>query len=438
VVRESRPAGFVLVGVLMFILVLTILGLTLFSLGSYESQFFFRSNDDQTARYAALSGIERAKFALSNTGSLRAAQDLSGVPIDSLVYTVAKQGPVFDTADSMGAVSWNSDSTVWIRSLAVVNGQRALIEARFSPSEKAEHYRRLFSLSSPNLGLDVAMTNGTTTVGPQVLLYGALSQASTNTAFLATAGVPPNPYSTGDTLSPPNIKAFFAKHWNAPGTTVVWPRNKDDYDLDASGAPDQIGFFETPASLGDDPNGYWSLNADYGHGNHNGSATASITVHGTCIWMFDRGVRWYKRLTVIGTPSDALILVADSSYATTENDDAILFKSGIAPTPGYLNTIVPIILVTSQGVGIQYYVVTDAATQLSYLSVYAAACDIVGPIPPNTMDLVHSAAAPQDKGGGLIDRLALKGLLPNTTSGTAGDFTPKPRTWREIKSSDGY
>ena len=63
--------GFVLVGVAMFVLVLTILGLSLFTLSGFEAQFFARANERAEAFNTAASGIERARFALLATDSLQ-------------------------------------------------------------------------------------------------------------------------------------------------------------------------------------------------------------------------------------------------------------------------------------------------------------------------------------------------------------------------------
>src|SRR6266487_6565136 len=66
--------GFVLVGVVMLVLALTILGLSLFSLSSFESQFLGRSLDGACAFHAANGGLDRARFALAATESLQSVR----------------------------------------------------------------------------------------------------------------------------------------------------------------------------------------------------------------------------------------------------------------------------------------------------------------------------------------------------------------------------
>ncbi len=85
--RRASPSagaqrGFALVGVVMFILVLTILGLSLFSLTGYESQFMQRSLDRAEAFHAAAGGLDRARFALTRLEQLAAVKQ--GLPLDAI------------------------------------------------------------------------------------------------------------------------------------------------------------------------------------------------------------------------------------------------------------------------------------------------------------------------------------------------------------------
>jgi hypothetical protein len=420
----------------MFILVLTILGLTLFSLSSLESQFFYRSSDEQAALYAAMSGIERSKFVLSATDSLGAVRDTAGVPIEGLNYTVAKQGTDYDTADSIHAMSWTSGKPVWIRSLAIVNGQRALIEAKFTPSRNAL-YGRLFTLSDPVQGLDVPQYSSPgVSASAQVYLTGALTQRAPTVTFPGDIGSPPNPVNTSANVDPPDLGTFFGKYWAT--AQFVPPNCHDTYFLDASSATDQVGFFKSPLDSSDDPEAQpplWSLNTVYG-----GTGThicppeiMNVTVRGTCIWMFDHGARLYKPVQVAGSgnTNDALILVAGVNKTTgSDAGYGIVFKQGV-------NSNVPIVMVSSGAIGITHYQSLSSTSNISYLSVFASTSDVVGPkTPGHSMVLTHVAGASQDQPGGVIRRLVEKGYLPNTTVST-GDFTPIAGTWREIKSSDG-
>src|SRR6476646_7178158 len=136
----SRSSGFVLVGVVIFVLALTILGLSLFSLSTYEADFFGRSSDQAQAFYSALGGIEWAKFMLLQKGNLASVGIPSKVvpgtvpPMPDIVYVRVSRYPRQvppANSDTTGGVPWGQP--VDIRVLAVHNGERSMIEQRFIP-----------------------------------------------------------------------------------------------------------------------------------------------------------------------------------------------------------------------------------------------------------------------------------------------------------------
>jgi Tfp pilus assembly protein PilX len=100
----SQARGFILVGVTMFVIVLTILGLSLFSLSGFEAQFLNDSMERQQAFYSASGGIERAKWVLLRPNAK--LQDVkNNLPLDGVVYAAATQAPSGQTwmaADSAG------------------------------------------------------------------------------------------------------------------------------------------------------------------------------------------------------------------------------------------------------------------------------------------------------------------------------------------------
>src|SRR5262245_17287191 len=88
--RAREEAGFILPGVVMFVLVLTIIGLSLFSLSSYEAQFMHQTLRKTEAFYEAASAIDRARFVLMSTRNLGDVSALSGT--GNIEYAVATQG----------------------------------------------------------------------------------------------------------------------------------------------------------------------------------------------------------------------------------------------------------------------------------------------------------------------------------------------------------
>src|SRR5438128_1554566 len=129
--RDRSPeSGFVLIGVIMFVLALTILGLSLFSLSGYEVAFLGSSLDDTRAFYDALGGIDRAKFCMAESQLQTLADVKNGLPIEGVVYARARY---VGTDDSTSAVLWDGTKKVEIRVVAVENKARRVVEAQFTP-----------------------------------------------------------------------------------------------------------------------------------------------------------------------------------------------------------------------------------------------------------------------------------------------------------------
>src|SRR5947207_543262 len=129
--QPETERGFLLVGVVMFILVLTILGLSLFSLTHFEAQFMQRSTDNAESLQAAAGGLDRARFALARTSKLESVSVEGFAPLYDVVYAVAFQG-----AESTGTVHWDGPNAtpITIRVKAVKNGQSHFLEAMYDPS----------------------------------------------------------------------------------------------------------------------------------------------------------------------------------------------------------------------------------------------------------------------------------------------------------------
>ncbi len=64
--RAAAERGFVLIGVVVMVLALTIIGISLYSLSGYEVQFFGRSYDERRATYAASGGVELVKMLVTS------------------------------------------------------------------------------------------------------------------------------------------------------------------------------------------------------------------------------------------------------------------------------------------------------------------------------------------------------------------------------------
>ena len=143
-VTETRELagerGFVIVGVVMFVLALTILGISLFSISSFESQFLNRSLASEQAFSGAASGMERARFRMVVSSTLDAAATVVGT--DGVTYARA-----FQDGDSTGPID-PGGGNVEVRVIAGTAGNGHIVRAEFEPSLGQDHYRRLVTTSS--------------------------------------------------------------------------------------------------------------------------------------------------------------------------------------------------------------------------------------------------------------------------------------------------
>ena len=432
--------GFLLVGFVVFVLMLTILALSLFSLATYEAQLAIRQQHEEAAFYAAVGGLERAKFALIKGDSLVSVKRY--LPIQGVAYARAMQG-----ADSTGKVQWHPDSILTLRVLGIDGPARKLIEARFRPIPGIGLYKHLFTSTA---GVTVKPGPGTADTARwyQTALNGNVWQNSSDTTWSKRAKASPllisnshSVYRIGNVPSI-NLDQFFADHQNT--AEPVSPGNSHNYQLDADkSAPNSWKYFKTLDGTYSDYGG--SLNGytldDTCH-KASGVSYPSIRVSGKSVWIFEHGVRFTEQLLVqVTTSADtpAVVIVAKKSPDGT----GIWFRGAIVDNGGG-NTHAAVVLVSDGKVVIEHGTGTVDNSVMPYLSVYADGIEVMGPMPngkknpsQNFLNLTHDPSAGEDIDPlGVIDHVALLGLLPSVNS-NGGSFVFLPYTWREIADSSG-
>ncbi len=424
-----REGGFALVGVVMFILVLTILGLSLFSLTGYESQFMQHSMERAEAFQAAAGGLDRARFALMSTEILASVKQ--GLPLDGVTYAFARQGN-----DTTGPVHWMGPlaKDIVIRVKAEKNGETRFLEAIYSPDRARSLYRHLMALSAVDSAGLVVFRRDPVNKNPSpdepnyraTYLSGEVWQNDLSTSSIRPLGYPEqwtSPAVTIGGVPEPELDSYFLQHF-AGATEATDPGASDHYILDAASAPDQVGFFRSTWVSGD-----WSLNMTH--------PEPQVQVNGTAIWLFERGLRSERTVEVSGSgnPNDMLVLVAKKQ--TTDSDDP---GAGIALLGSIDSPSVPVVLVSNGGVLVENRAWSqqadyDRATTVSYLSIFARYARILGPDPgpdPSTgprLTLGHQNGDPADL---LLDKLTDLGLLPNTGGGPKGKLRFLTGSWREV------
>ena len=397
------PRGFVLVGVVMFVLALTILGISLFSLSSYEGQFVERSIHESQALYTAQSGVEHAKFVLARRRWLIDVRQNLLVDPQGTYYACAWQGA--DSTDTLV-----TSRTLRIRVGASVGGERRMVEVQYRPNEVANLYKRLITSHD---GVFVDRKEDDDMLWPQTHLSGDVVEAVDDRANWNDA--PADPYgrvATVDGNCPlPELTDFFAE--KLPMATRVLSDNTNKFNL--RGDPGQVHFFYTE---NDPQDSDFSVYAD--------GPAPTITVTGIAVWLLDHGIRSENLLVVKGKPGDCLVIVSHRNHMTDADYDqiGIWFRGGIFSE-------VPVILVCDDEAWIEHKNNPNGSSNVDYLSVFARHVRFRGPIAPSAMYLCHEPRSENDQRDGLIDMLCDLGALPNASE-FGLTFHRLAGTWKEL------
>src|SRR5262245_7306153 len=105
---SADSKGFVLISVVIFVLIITLIGLSIFSLGGYETSFFGQDVNHSSSYLAAKGGLVRASFILESVDPVN--NDTKRVAQTSLTPGVARvvlwQNHGAGAADTIGSVDF--------------------------------------------------------------------------------------------------------------------------------------------------------------------------------------------------------------------------------------------------------------------------------------------------------------------------------------------
>lgn len=422
--QPASDQGFVLVGVVIFVLALTILGISLFGLSSYEAQFYGDSADRAQAFYDAVGGVERAKFVLATTGELG---DVAKSRPSGVVSTVATQ-----EGQSSGQVAWDPLKPITIRVVAAERDQKRTVETTFRPIPAVDYYKRLITTYeglhfgynndlAPPLGplatrLQTVLVGEDWQPGPMDSTWTGLPLLKPTIVHPIPVGPPAPPILDYEGIGQPG-------HWtdaqDSPG-----PDANGNYALGGGAYP--YPMYRTWFASGDRRFALEDLT----------SLSPSISIKDTVIWMFQRGVHFRYQVKVQGGPTSCLILVAKQFNDPTQQEpDLTLWFEGGLTAPGGA----AVILIADGSVDLEHFsqglFYDDAVT---YLSVYAGKIKVTGPSPGHLLAYTHLPGNqdPRDLAGGLIDRLARLGYLPGETVAGLGTFATVQGSWKQISDSN--
>jgi Tfp pilus assembly protein PilX len=446
---RGEARGFVIVGVVMFVVALTILGFSLFGLSGYEAQFTQNSIDSEKAFFAACGGIEHAKFVLAKTKSLGQVANAALFPDSSIVYARARRLDNGDTTGNLG----NAQPEIEIRVLATANGERRMLQTRYLPVQAANVYKRLMTVP------DGVFVNGILDLGPpgppdstalclplgflqRVQLGGDVVQSVADVSWKDCVSFEPG---YGGTVEPglpvPDLGSFFATYWGTakdvpdPGGSAIYTLSNG---TTIPGGPADVQFFRTvqfdnPGAPDPDAFSVWPLNA----------CTIDITgtgPSGTAIWLLDHGLRADVDVDVVGGADNCLVIVSKRCNYTDDGNGNDRSNIGIWFFGGFQEAVVPTILVSDGQVADTHYYNYDNGSRAEYVSIFARDAWLSGPPggfpaePPPFSDRLlirHPSGHPFDAPNGRIDRLCEIGALPNSDTGGIR-FTRVAGTWKEL------
>jgi len=419
-IRHGRPGteGFILVGVVTFMLALTILGLSLFALSGYEAQFFQQSVSHEQSFQNAESGAELVK-ALLTVSPQRLENANLAIGQAGVTRAIAYQwrSPLPNDTTSVGPVRW--DSTIVIAVTARSSGTERTLQARYVPVPGENPYKRLVTAG---LGLQVNTENGT---APQVLeLRGGVWQpvhSSADTAWTTLVN-----WATGRpvrTLDPPlpRANAFVDSRLPSASAPSGWSDGSslDRLTLTASGGVPR--FFRSPPS----PH-HAHERAEFDDYTFYTDSDLRITVGGTAVWVVPQGACFRRDVTVVsnGSPATLVIVAKPNLRDPGYENRGLWFQGGLTVT----DNNVRVFLVSEGDIGVTHRHNSSINQDVNALSIVAAGdVELGGPTSGYRFRLSYAPSAMD----ALADQLIAQGALPPLTAGTGTSYVVARSSWVE-------
>ena len=426
--------GFILVGVVTFMLALTILGLSLFALSSYEGQFFTASAAREQSLQNSESGMELVKVLLAARDSkledAHRAEGQMGVT-SAMAYQWRSDVPTDTT--SVGPVNWDTTMVQDPSHVGVVivveaksGGVDRTLQARFVPGVIENPYQRLLAAGQ---GVTVSTTSASV-----LRLSGRVWQPVASDAD--TAWTDNVDWRTGRPVErgmPPAPLADAFVDWHLPAKDPSSAPSTDlsdhnDYEIDFVGSSTGPTFFQSPRSPtdagepGDQP--------EFGAYSFYIGDKLDIHVQGVVVWVVQQGACFKNRVRVramdASIPS-ALVIVAKANGRDPQDQNrGLWFEGGLDVNT--TNGDVPVYLVSQGDVSIVHINNADRSNGPGTVSIVAGGhIEIGGMAPGETFDLGYDPASMD----ALADQLIAQGALPPVVGGTGANFVALKKSWLE-------
>ena len=423
---RAHDRGFVLIGVVMFVLALTILSLSLYGLSSYESQFLGQTHDQNVALDEAESGMAMACQLLAQP-----PYHLSGstavVGLDHVTRAVAWQDVAGGGVDSMGTV--NTDTTVTVLVSADVNGSERTIQARFRPKEQNQYYKHLFTSTDPIVVYPKSYPDGGSSRVGTVALSGPVWQFAADTSQWADPSNPAQATWAGphpvlhDPIGVLDIADFFQQHNGATNRAVAG----SPPSLNLEG-PDGSETYYTATTAEQQAFHQWSL--------YSSAGSFRIDVQGTAVLLLPFGARFEGGLEVVGHGLHPVLVIVTAPNPLGDPDFPLasfwLFGGMdahklVGATPDYAH--MPVVLATAGQALFEQHNNSTTNSYAEALSVWASEVLMTGPKPGSQFSLDYDPLVMDP----VIDELLSDGDLPQPpSSGTPQGYTLIPGSWQDL------
>ncbi len=420
----SSERGFVLVGVVMFVLALTILAVSLFSLSGYEAQFLKSSQDDARAFYTAAGGIERTRYVLSAKDGSIAEAKLNlppGVVYANVIHQV--------DGDSGRAVSWSdpTDTAITIRVIARQGAESRELEATYVPTFNHTLYRDILATTGALAVSDVANQRRS------IHVYGSIHTNNPDISSWIDEFPAPQDYTfrSGGVPVPEVqdfVNAWLPQAMGAPLYDASGYVHTYSFDL---GGNDKRVYIGAPPGAG------MSADSSFGLADLGGSDVSfDITgASGTVVWLLPLGAHFEQPVTVTGAAGTRLVIAAvaqvdsrgsDSTYSSLTHANLGLWFEG-----GIRSDVVKLFLVSNGVVALDRRTGdNNPAWNTDCLALFAGGIYLRGPIGGRTMQFGANGLD-----AATLDPMYDQGLLPNTLGRTKA-FTLIPGSWKDLSNGN--
>lgn len=435
----TREQGFVLVGVVMFVLALGILSLSLFSLSSYEAGFFQRSLDDERARQRAAGGVELVKSLVAmepdQLERVKLAEGRLGIEYANAWQVVGA------TLDSTGSIDLSKYVHFRVRTRA--GGIARTVEGAYLAQSRENPYKRLITSNGLIFYNTVGGSPATNRVGTTILerpVWQTVTQAS-DTLWKNSVVWTDGPPLLTESAPVPDVPGFMAAKF-ASAVTPTWidaTGNTRTLRFDAGPSAGATRYFRSPGMAAEAlADAQMSTSFDFFD---NANTYTELQVRGTCIWLVPAGVRFDGKLRITrygssGSDHDLVIVAGPNGRLIQgpENytDVGIWCFNGLDIDPdegSSQDKRVRVWLVTDGQLRLEHFgLAANAASDARGLNLFADGVFLMGPRLGSGEELHMRYRL---TGDARVDFMSGGGHLPGYGGAAGISFTLVAGSWRE-------